>query len=300
MGFVTKAEAFIISEIKSKAMDRINMGGSFLQQSKAVNIGGLAVATRLGGGLGTVGGALGAVVSAVQQAGDIASLVQNPMSLVQGAVGDAISGVTGKLGVIAGQLSGGQLSGLTSSLSNISTALSDFQAHTSNLSGLSSSITDTIPDFKKLQSVGESLRGLGTEDTASFISNTATALKSQTELTEIKDKLEVIVQSKMDLILQQDASTTEGQTAISLLVSDIGTLLNNQTSLINDIVTVDTDKFNEASNTLTASQDVVGLTEQYSDTNSVTYNMFVSLGIAKPTTLSAFDTAIQTSEAQQE
>lgn len=298
MAFVTKVEAFIISEIKSTIMDRLHMGGSFLQQVPTVSVGGLPVAIKQGGALGGLGGALGAVVSAVQAAGDIAALVQNPMAAVQSAVGGAISGVTGKLGDIAGQLAFNPSLGtnITNAISGISTKLNDFQAHTSNLSGLSSSISETIPDFKKLQNVGENLRGMGTDTTSGFIANTASALKSEPVLSEIKDKLNITVQSKMDNILRLDANTIAGQTAIAALVTDINNLLNNQANVMDTIVVTDIGNFNDSANNLNASQDVTGLAEQYNDNNSVTYALFVDLGVAKDSTLNSFDNAIQKSE----
>jgi hypothetical protein len=298
MAFITKVEAFIVSEIKSTIMDRLHMGGSFLQQVPTVTVGGLPVAIKKGGALGGVGGALGKVISAVQTAGNIAALVQNPMALVQTAVDGAITGVSSKLGAITGQLTGGQLSNITTAISGITTKLNDFQAHTANLSGLASSISDTVPDFKKLQNVGENLRGMGTDTTSGFIANTASALKSGSTLSEIKDKLEITVQRKMDQILSLNANTTAGQTAISAIVTDINTLLNNQANVMNDIVTVDTHNFNEAANNLSASQDVTGLADQYNDTNSVTYSLFVDLGVAKDSTLDAFDTAIEQSSEE--
>jgi hypothetical protein len=237
-------------------------------------------------------------VSVVQQAGDIASLVQNPMSLVQGAVSIAISDVTGKLdGALSSQLTGGQLSSLTTKISSLSTALSDFEAHTSNLSGLSSAISDTVPDFKKITEIGESVRGFGSDSVSGFISNTASALNSGTELNNVKDTLGVTVQQKMDLILRQDANTVSGQTAIAAIVTDIETLLNNQANVLTGIVTFDTNNFNDASNNVTASQDVLGLAEQFSDTESVSYALLVNTGVAKDSTVSAFDTAIVKAEA---
>jgi hypothetical protein len=293
---LTEAQAKIIARIEAKLLDKINdaktNGGTFLKQVPTVTISGSPVAARISGGAGALGGALGAVAAAVQQAGAIASLVQNPMSLVEGAVGSAVSGVTGKLGALTGQLTGGQLSNITSAISAVSTKLSDFQAHTSNLSGLSSAISDAVPDFKKLQNVGEALKGLGTESTSKFLANTAAALTSGDALNTIKDKLNVTVQNKMDQILRLDANTFSGQTAIATLVTDINSLLNTQANVMGDIVTFDTNNFNETSNNLTATSDVVDLADQYNDPESVTYSMFVDLGIAKESTLNAFDNAI--------
>jgi len=130
MGFVTKAEAYIISELKSTIMDRLHMGGSFLQQIPTVTIGGLPVAIKQGG-LGAIGGQLGGIISQVQAAaGAITAITQNPMSLVEGAVSSQISGLSSQITAVTGKLSGGQLSALTNGITGIQNALTDFQAHT--------------------------------------------------------------------------------------------------------------------------------------------------------------------------
>lgn len=297
---LTAAQAKILAQIEAKILDKINdaktNGGSFLQQVKTVTVGGLPVAIKEGGGA-SLGGALSSITAAVQAAGDIAALVQNPVAGLESAVGGAVSGVSGKLGAIAGQLTGGQLSNITSALSDVSTKLADFQAHTANLSGLSSAISDAVPDFKKLQNVGESLKGLGSDTTSGFLANTASALKSGDLLNTVKDKLSVSVQSKMDQILKLDANTMAGQTAIATIVTDINSLLNTQANVMNDVVVTDTHNFNEASNNLTASADVTSLADQYNDPASVTYSMFVDLGVAKSSTLDSFNVAISSSES---
>lgn len=293
---ISEARAKIIAKIEAKILDKINdaqtNGGTFLQQVPTVTIGGQPVAARIGGSLGSLGGALSQVTSIVQAAGDIASLVQNPMALVELAVSDAINIVDSKLGDISGKLTGGQLSNITAAISDISSKLNDLQAHTSNLSGLSSSISDTTPDFKKIQNVGETLRGLGSDTTPGFVANTASALKSQNEINDVKDTLNIVVASKMNEILTLDETSLAGQTAIAALVTDINTLLNNQANVMETIVITDTNNFNESSNNLTASTDVVELVDQYNDANSVTYSLFVDLGVAKRSTLSSFDAAI--------
>jgi len=298
---LTEAKAKIIAKIEAKLLDKINdiktNGGTNLQQIKTVTVGGLPVAIRTGGA-GALGGALGKIASVVQEAGSIASLVQNPVGLAQSAIGSAVSGVSGKLGDITGKLTGGQLSNITNAISQVTTKLGDLQAHTSNLSGLSSAINDAVPDFKKLQNVGEMLNGLGSDTTKGFLANTAGALKSGDTLNTIKDKLNISVQSKMDQILRLDSGTISGQTAIATIVTDINELLNNQANVMNDIVEIDTNNFNEASNNLTASSDVIGLTDEYNDPDSVTYSMFVDLGVAKESTLTAFDNAVEQSEQE--
>lgn len=294
MAFVTKPEAFSISELKSTIMDRLHMGGSFLQQSSTVTVGGLPVAIKQGGSLGSLGSALSDVTAAVQAAGDVASLVQNPMSAIESAVGSAVTSVSGKISGISGQLTAGQLSSLTSTIGNVGTALSDFQAHTANLSGLASSVSDTIPDFKKLSDLGNNITSLGSDDRNGFVQNTASALFSDVKMNDIKDTLNVSVMDKINLIKQQNANTVAGQTAISSYVTEITNLLNTQKNTMSNIVTSDTHNFNESGNNLTASVSVIGLAEQYANTDSVSYSLLSRVG--KADTLSTFETAITSSQ----
>ena len=231
---ITEAAAKIIARIEAKILDKINdmatNGGTFLQQSPTVTVSGLPVAIRVGGvgGLESLGNALSAVTSVVQAAGDIASLVQNPMALLESAVTTAISGVSTELSSAAGQLTGGQLSNLNGIVSNFNTALSNFQAHTSNLSGLSSAINDTVGDFKKITDLGNTITALGSDTRDKFIQNTASALFSDSKLNDIKDTLNVTILNQINLIKQQDANTAAGQTAITNYVTQISNLLNNQ------------------------------------------------------------------------
>lgn len=293
---LSEAKAKILARIEAKILDKLNdmktNGGTFLQQTPTVTVGGLPVAIRKGGvgTLGSLGGALNSVISAVQAAGDIASLVQNPMAVIESAVGSAISDVSSQITGISGQLTGGQLSSLTSIIGNVNTALSDFQAHTSNLSGLSSAIDDTVADFNKITDLGNTITGLGSDTRDSFIQNTASALYSGTQLNNIKDTLSITVQNKIDSIKRQDANTLAGQTAISTYVTEISTLLNNQKNTMSDIVTTDTNNFNEAGNNVTASTSVIDLAEQFSDTNSMQYALLNRVG--KDSTISAFNTAL--------
>ena len=172
MGFVTKAEAYIISELKSTVMDRLHMGGSFLQQIPTVTVGGLPVAIKQSG-LGAIGEQLGGVISQVQSAaGAITAITQNPMSLVEGAINSKIGDVSSKITAVTGKLSGGQLSALTNGITGIQNALTDFQAHTQLLSGQATSISDAIPDFNKLKDAGSTLSGLTGQSPDNFIEST--------------------------------------------------------------------------------------------------------------------------------
>jgi hypothetical protein len=288
--YVTKPEAFSISEIKSTIMDRLHMGGSFLQQVPTVTVGGLPVAIKQGGSLGSLGSALSDVTAAVQAAGDIAVLVQNPMAAVETALSSSIGAISSEISGVSGKLTGGQLSALTSAIGSMGTTLGEFQAHTSNLSGLSSAISDVVPDFSKITDLGNNLVALGSDTRDNFVQNTATALFSDRQLTDIKDSLDVTVKNKLEQIKSLDSMTVEGQAAIATLVTDITTLLNSQTNTIDEIVVTDTHNYNESGNNLTASTSVTGLAEQFSDENSVSYTLLNRVG--KESTLSAFNSAI--------
>lgn len=298
---ISEAAARAIARIEAKILDKINdmktNGGTFLQQTPKVTVGGQPVAIRIGG-LGTldeIGAALDQVTQAVQLAGDIANLVQNPMSLVEGLADAAVGDLGTKLTDVANQVTGGEYSQLTSAVSDFNNKLTDFKAHTSNLSGLSSAISDTVPDFKKITDLGETVKALGSQSVSGFIGNTASALASQSTISNINDTFNITVQSKLDQILRLDANTVAGQTAISTLVTDVTNILNNKANVVDDIITTDTHNFNEAGNNTTAAASVLTLAQEYNDTQSVTYALMVNLGVAKDSTITAFDDAINQS-----
>ena len=292
MGFVTKAEAYIISELKSTVMDRLHMGGSFLQQIPTVTVGGLPVAIKQAG-LGAIGEQLGGVISQVQSAaGAITAITQNPMSLVEGAINSKIGDVSSKITAVTGKLSGGQLSALTNGITGIQNALTDFQAHTQLLSGQATSISDAIPDFNKLKDAGSNLSGLTGQSPDSFIANTASALFSETKLNNISNSLQYVVNDKLDQISRLDAITDAA--TITTLVSDCQLLINNHANTMNAVVDSDTHAFNEASNTLTSATTVVSMASQFTDTSSVGYALFNRIGTA--TAKTAFNTAAAVTE----
>ena len=292
MGFVTKAEAYIISELKSTVMDRLHMGGSFLQQIPTVTVGGLPVAIKQAG-LGAIGEQLGGVISQVQSAaGAITAITQNPMSLVEGAINSKIGDVSSKITAVTGKLSGGQLSALTNGITGIQNALTDFQAHTQLLSGQATSISDAIPDFNKLKDAGSNLSGLTGQSPDSFIANTASALFSETKLNNISNSLQYVVNDKLDQISRLDAITDAA--TITTLVSDCQLLINNHANTMNAVIDSDTHAFNEASNTLTSATTVVSMASQFTDTSSVGYALFNRIGTA--TAKTAFNTAAAVTE----
>jgi hypothetical protein len=290
MGFVTKPEAYVISEIKSTIMDRLHMGGSFLQQSQSVTVGGLPVAIRQGGLAGAAGlaGGLSGVIGAVQAAGSIASLVQNPLDAIQGAIAGELSGLTSQVSGLSGVLSGGQLSDLNSALSSVSSALTTFETHTSLLSGVATSISDTIPDLNKLLDVGNTITGLGTESRDGFLQNTASALFSDNTMNDVNETLRATVSLKLTEISRLDPATQSGE--IDSKVEEVKTLLNTQASTMTNIVDSDVHNFNEAGNNVTAATSVLGVAEKFADTNSVGYSLFNRVG--KESTINTFSSVI--------
>jgi hypothetical protein len=290
MGFVTKPEAYVISEIKSTIMDRLHMGGSFLQQSQSVTVGGLPVAIRQGGLAGAAGlaGGLSGVIGAVQAAGSIASLVQNPLGAIQGAIAGELSGLTSQVSGLSGVLSGGQLSDLNSALSSVSSALTTFETHTSLLSGVATSISDTIPDLNKLLDVGNTITGLGTESRDGFLQNTASALFSDNTMNDVNETLRATVSLKLTEISRLDPATQSGE--IDSKVEEVKTLLNTQASTMTNIVDSDVHNFNEAGNNVTAATSVLGVAEKFADTNSVGYSLFNRVG--KESTINTFSSVI--------
>lgn len=291
MGFVTKAEAYIISELKSTVMDRLHMGGSFLQQVPTVTVGGLPVAIREGGGIGALGGQLGGIIGQIQDAaGQLTNLVENPMGALQSAIGDQITGLTSTLGdaALTSVLSGGQLSTLTSALGDVQSALTSFQTHTNQLSGLAESVSDSVPDLKKLMNTGNTLKSLGTDTADDFIKSTASALFADDDLKSVTNKLQLEVAQNLNLIKNLDPIANSAE--ISALVSDTVTLLNNQKSTLNDIRTADVNNFANSVNKVEYATSAIGLASQFADTESVTYSLFNKVG--KSSVVSSLNTAL--------
>ena len=276
MAFVTKAEAYVISELKSTIMDRLHMGGSFLQQVPTVTIGGLPVAIKEGGIPTPAGlGGLADVASAIQSSG-LSSLVSNPMGALQGALGDSISGLSSQLGSLTSQLTGGQLSDITSALGNMSSSLSDFTSHTDLLSGVTSSLSETVPDLKKLMDTGNTLKSLTNEASSDFIQNTASSLFADQHLGDIKEELNVTVMNKMKQIAKLDANTDAAQ--INTLVEEIKETVQSHANTLQDYVTNDVHNFNEAGNNLTASAQALSMAANFADTTSASYLLLNRVG----------------------
>lgn len=277
MPFVTKAEAYVISELKSTIMDRLHMGGSFLQQVPTVTIGGLPVAIKEGGiplpaGLPT---GLASVASAIQSGG-LGGLVANPMGAVQGALGSSLSGLSGQLGSLTGQLTGGQLSDLTSALGNATSALGNFTAHTDLLAGVTSAVSETVPDLKKLMDTGNTLKSLTNASASDFIQNTASSLFANQHLSEIKEELNITVTDKLKQIAKLDANTDSVQ--INNLVTDIKNTIQDHANTIQNYVDSDTHNFNEAGNNITASAQALSMATNFANQDSVSYLLLNHVG----------------------
>ena len=294
MGFVTKAEAYIISELKSTVMDRLHMGGSFLQQVPTVTVGGLPVAIREGGGIGALGGQLGGVISQIQgAAGQLSALVENPLGAIQGAIGDKLTGIASELGggALTSALSGGQLSSLTTALGSVQSALTSFEDHTNRLSGISNSISDTVPDLKKLMDTGNTLKSLGAKTSSEFLESTASALLSENKLEKLRDNLQNTVMEKLELIKTLDPIADAAQ--IDQIVTDTVILLNNQQATLDDIRITDEGNFANSVSMVDYATSAVGLASQFSDTESVTYTLFNRVG--KSEIVDSLTTAIDNS-----
>jgi len=141
MAYVTFPVAQIISELRSTIMDRLHMGGSFLQQAPKVTIGGLPVAIRQGG-LGSLGaaltgslGALGGLSGLTALAGQLGSLQE--LANLPG-IGDLKS------------LAGG-LSGLGDSLGNIG----ELAGNLGNIGALSSVMSEAVGKLSDISQLGE-------------------------------------------------------------------------------------------------------------------------------------------------
>lgn len=296
MPFVTKAEAFVISELKSTVMDRLHMGGSFLQQVPTVTVGGLPVAIKqAGGNLAAAAGQLGSAIDAVQAAGGaLTDLVQNPMGALTSAVGGQVTELTSKLGDITSKLDISQQSAISGALGTLTSAIGTFNNHANNLSGITSAVSDTIPDLKKLMDSGNTLKSLSGQSAESFIANTASALYADKHINSINDSLQYTIAAKMNQIKKLDANTDAAQ--IATLVTEISDTINNHANSVTDIVDSDIHNYNEASNNITATSTVMSMASQYADTESISYALMNRVG--KSDTLTAFNSAIDSSKTE--
>ena len=177
MAYVTFPVAQIISELRSTIMDRLHMGGSFLQQAPKVTIGGLPVAIRQGG-LGSLGaaltgslGALGGLSGLTALAGQLGSLQE--LANLPG-IGDLKS------------LAGG-LSGLGDSLGNIG----ELAGNLGNIGALSSVMSEAVGKLGDISQLGElshiadSLGGLDAlKDQLSQVASQSLNLSSLNSLTD--------------------------------------------------------------------------------------------------------------------
>jgi len=177
MAYVTFPVAQIISELRSTIMDRLHMGGSFLQQAPKVTIGGLPVAIRQGG-LGSLGaaltgslGALGGLSGLTALAGQLGSLQE--LANLPG-IGDLKS------------LAGG-LSGLGDSLGNIG----ELAGNLGNIGALSSVMSEAVGKLSDISQLGglsniaDSLGGLDAlKDQLSQVASQSLNLSSLNSLTD--------------------------------------------------------------------------------------------------------------------
>jgi hypothetical protein len=175
MAFITAIQAQIISELRATVMDRLHMGGSFLQQAPTVTIGGLKVATKQGG-LGALGSSLGGALGALGGLSGLAGLATQISSLSSLAnlaqIGD-LKALAGNLTGLGDSLGGlgditknlGDLTKMTSLLSDVIpliddvSKLGDFQNMISDLGGLDA-LKNQISDISSFSDKLGSLNGL--------------------------------------------------------------------------------------------------------------------------------------------
>lgn len=142
--YVTFPVAQIISELRSSVMDKLHMGGTYLQQAPKVTIGGLQVAIRQGG-LGNLGASLGGALGAL---GGLSGLV-------------ALAGQISALQQLANLPQLAQLKALTDQLQGLGDelgGLADIGQNLLNIKDLSSALTDAVNAIGDVAKLPESLQ----------------------------------------------------------------------------------------------------------------------------------------------
>ena len=220
MAYVTFPEAQIISELRSSIMDKLHMGGTYLQQASTVTINGLPVAIRQGG-LGNLGASLTGALAALGGLQGLLSLATQLSSLSQLAnlaqLAD-IKSLTGALGALGGDL--GSLGDLTKNLGDLK-----------DLTGMLGGALDALPDVSVLSG-----------DLQNMISDLGgiEGLKSQiSQISDFSDKLG----SLNDLASSVSSAATETLTGsssflknpVSDLVGSISTLKGETENAFSDI-----------------------------------------------------------------
>jgi hypothetical protein len=174
--FITFPEATIISELRSTIMDRIHMGGTFLQQAPKVTINGLPVAIKQGG-IGSLGSSLTGSLGALGGLSGLAGLANQIAGLQE----------LSNLSQLADIKSlAGNLSGLGDSLGG----LGDLTKNLGDITSLSSMLSDVVSNVGDISSLGsfssivENLGGIdGLKDQLSQVSGLSKNLGSLNDLT---------------------------------------------------------------------------------------------------------------------
>lgn len=249
MAYVTVPVAQIISEIRSTIMDRIHMGGTFLQQAPTVTINGLPVAIRQGG-IGALGSALGGALGALGGLAGLAAIASQISAL------QSLSNLAGiaNLQSLAGQLSGleslGDLSSLTSNLDLIKEV-------SAGLEGALGSIGDISQLGDSLSSLTEGLGGLDAlKDQISQVKNLSSTLSDLNSLTAgittsgvsellqnpVLDKLNDVVSNIDNLGNLSSGLISEAGSVIDSVSPGLSTTLNNvvNTTLRNSMTDIET------------------------------------------------------------
>lgn len=233
--FVTFPEATIISEIRSTIMDRIHMGGTFLQQAPKVTIGGLPVAMRLGG-LGNLGSALNGSLSLLGGLSGLAGLANQIAALQQ------LSNLSQLADI---QSLAGNLSGLGDSLGG----LSDLTSNLNDITSLSSMLSDVVGNITEVSALGsfssvvESLGGIdGLKDQLTQISGLSKNLNSLNQLTDgintngVSELLQNPVSSQLTSSFSKinEIGTVGGSGLLNTVSSKLDTVSPGLSSTINN------------------------------------------------------------------
>jgi hypothetical protein len=223
MAFVTFPQAQIVSELRSTIMDRLHMGGSFLQQAKKVTIGGLPVAIKqaglanlgsaLTGSLGALGG-LSGLTSLAGQLGSLKELANLP------GIGD-LKSLAGNLGGLGDSLGG----------------LGDLAGNLGNIGALSSVMSEAVGKLGDISQLGE-------------LSHIADSLGG---LDALKDQLTQVASQSLNLSSLNSLTDKITSGGISeLLQNPIGSHISDMTSKIDSLGNLSSGLLSEISSKIEA------------------------------------------------
>lgn len=223
-------------------------GAKITGNPAAVNIGGALAMVKAGGMSSLASGVLGGAVSSLtSQFGSIASITSalqaNPLVDAMATVTAATSSLQTQLTAIT-NLPGGVASALTSSLGEVTTALSSLTTHSNLLSGLVLA-TESIPegqlaltDLTSLGGIAMSSLGMTQEEVLA----SAGSLTSNPMLELIQDSLNPNTPSAIaDLVNQLAVATDAGaeEAELTAISDQIVTAISAHATEINDMIAAD-------------------------------------------------------------